>query len=126
LAVHERRFDSLGGICCPFPHDAQASHEVDFALELSGERGYDQWRESLYQEHVEEGARWWRDRRVQVAEHLTDAPWTWLGDDAWREARIEDERSEPDIDPGPFQGQRTASPERPAASADPALKWVVR
>jgi hypothetical protein len=102
IAAYEKRFNSLGGIGYEFPHDAEASYEVDFAVELSRERGYDEWRESLEQEHLEEGARWWRDQGVQVAEHLIDTPWIWLSDDERCEVHIEEEHSLPDIDPEPF------------------------
>lgn len=80
-AAYEKHFTALGGIGFAVPGDPEASYEVDNACELAYERGYDGWYESLYQQHVEEGARWWRARGVQLAEDLLGDPGSWLGED---------------------------------------------
>jgi hypothetical protein len=71
-AAYERHFTATGGIHAVVPGDPQASYEVEHAYELAAAR-YDEC-EYLYQRHVEEGARWWRARGVQLAEGLLDDP----------------------------------------------------
>ena len=41
--------------------------------------------ESPYQKHVEEQARWWRARGIQLAEDLLECPEDWLGGGRWRD-----------------------------------------
>lgn len=73
-AAYEKYFIAMGGIGFAIPGDPKASYEVDNAAELAYARGYDGWYESLYQQHVEERAQWWRARGVQLAEDLLDHP----------------------------------------------------
>jgi hypothetical protein len=101
FAAYERYFNSLGGIGFAFPDDLEASYEADFACELASERAYGGWCESGYRQYVEEGARWWRDRGVQVAQDSLGDPRSWLGGD-WSRSRITERDSEQDIDPEAF------------------------
>jgi hypothetical protein len=42
-AAYEKEFFRLGGIGAAIPGDLRASYEVDDAVELAWERGYDEW-----------------------------------------------------------------------------------
>ena len=96
-AAYEKQFIALDGIGAAIPGDPQASYEADYAYELA----YERENEYLYQEHVEENAKWWRARWIQVAGDLLGDPRSWLGEDWWQ-SRIGEHDSEPDIDLEPF------------------------
>ena len=100
-AAYERHFTATGGLDDAVPGDPRASYEIDNAYELACERGYDEWYESQYQKHVEEQARWWDARGIQLAEDLLGCPEDWLGGD-WRRDQLADPDSQPDIDLEPF------------------------
>jgi hypothetical protein len=80
-AAYDWHLIATGGLDVAVPGDPQASYEIDCAYELACERGYDDWYESLYQKHVEEQARWWGARGIQLAEDLLGCPESWLGGD---------------------------------------------
>jgi hypothetical protein len=72
-----------------FPGDPESSYEADFAGELANARWDDEMCDSGYQQWVEESARRWRARGVQIAEDLVDEPGSWLDGDWWQ-SRIPD------------------------------------
>jgi hypothetical protein len=75
-AAYEEEFFRLDGIGAAIPGDPQASYEVDFAVELAWERGYDEWADSGYQKHAEEQTRWWRERGSRSRTTLSTTPGT--------------------------------------------------
>ena len=101
-AAYERYFHSTDGIGFVFPGDPESSYEVDFAGELANASWDDEMCNSGYQHGLEETARWWRARGVQIAEDLVDDPGSWLDGDWWQRRIPDDEYSGPDIDPEPF------------------------
>jgi hypothetical protein len=49
-AAYEKEFFRLGAIGAAIPGDLRAFYEVDYAVELAWERGYDEWAASGYEE----------------------------------------------------------------------------
>jgi hypothetical protein len=101
-AAYERYFHSKDGIDCVFPGDPESSYEADFAGELANASWDDEMCNSGYQQWVEESARWWRARGVQIAEDLVDEPGSWLDGDWWQSRIPDPDYHGPDIDPEPF------------------------
>jgi hypothetical protein len=95
-AAYQKEFTASDGIDAAVPGDVEASYEADNAWELA----YERQNEELERQDVEEQARWWADRGIQVADELLDDPQRWLGDDWYRSIR--EHSSEPEIELDPF------------------------
>lgn len=93
-AAYEKEFSANGGIDAAVPGDPEASYEVDNAWELA----YERETEALEQQHIEEHARWWGNRGIQVAESLVDDPQSWLGADWYQRSRAAEYDAEPEIE----------------------------